>query len=157
MEKFLKFISFLFLLLILQSCAEEQPENIESFDKTASFYIEFGIECGWCAGIEYIKITQSKVEYTRVIPCGDDKGTFINEQDLNEADWVELTSSFKLSEFMELAYNTCNLCADGCDEIIRIGDKDSSHEIRYTPGIEIEGMEALIEKLYLLIQEFHQN
>ena len=157
MKKIIKLISLFIGLILFFSCAEEQTENIKSFDKDESFYIQFGTECGWCAGQEFIKITESKVVYTRTIPCGDNKGTISKNRVLIETEWDELINSYDSEKFLELDYNNCNVCVDGCDEIIRIGNEDSSHEIRYTPSENIESMQNLKTNLIEIMEEMRQQ
>ena len=157
MKRYLTPLSVLLGLLLAFACAEEQTENIESFDKSESFYIEFGTECGWCAGQEFIKITESKVEYTRVIPCGEQKGITTKNRELNKTEWDKLTNSYNLEKFVDLNYNSCNVCVDGCDEIIRIGNENSSHEIRYTPSESIESIKNLRSKLTEIMEGMRQQ
>ena len=56
-----------------------------------------------------------------------------------------------------LEYNECNVCADGCDEIIRIHDGIGSHELSYSPGEALEGMENLRAKHGELLAEFNEE
>ncbi len=143
------FFSFVFSLFLL-SCSEEimPPET---------YTIKFGSECGWCAGQEYITITSTKVEYTRNIPCSDDEGITQKTKDFCGCDWHTLTTLFDYSLFKKLEYNECNVCADGCDEIIEITEDDgSSHELRYTASNKVEGMEDLRQKLNEIMEEMRK-
>ena len=151
MKQFLKTAGIIVFALFLSSCAEEQPE----IDK--SFYIEFVTECGWCAGQEYIKVTEQKVLYTLAIPCGENEGTTTDSRNLTAEEWQEIIDSFDYDQFLTLNYNECNVCVDGCDEIIRINEEDEIHELRYSPGEEIQGMENLKTRLKAILEEFSSS
>ncbi len=146
----LSFILFSFIFsFVLFGCSDEIviPED---------YTIKFGSECGWCAGQEYITVSSTKVEYERNIPCGDDKGTIEKSIDFCSCDWNDLNASFDYSLFKKLDYNTCNVCADGCDEIIKITEEGSSHELRYSFSDEVEGMENLRQKLTELMDKMRE-
>lgn len=117
------------------------------------FEIKFGSECGWCAGQEYITISSLNVKYFRNIPCGEEKGTTQKERLLSSEEWDEIQVSFDYSLFKTLNYSECNVCVDGCDEIIQITENKNTHEIRYSPNIEIEGMQELQNILMGLLEE----
>ncbi len=138
------------LLLLANSCAEE----IQPAEKT--FFIEFGSECGWCAGQEYIKISEAEVIYTRNIPCGDEKGTVTKSRSISNETWDSIYNSLDYDLFLSLDYNECNVCADGCDEIIRITNNGNTHPLRYTPSTSIEGLENLQENLMQLLIEMRE-
>ena len=149
MNRTLLTISVFVISFLLFGCSEQ-----EVFDE--SFTIKFGSECGWCAGHEYITISKTKVDYMRNIPCGDNKGIITKSQDLCSCDWDEITSSFDYSRFKKLKYNDCNVCADGCDEVILITENESSHELRYSFSAKVEGMENLREILSEIMKEMRE-
>ena len=129
----------------------------EKIEPAETYTIKYGSECGWCAGQEYITITNTKVEYERNIPCGDDKGTIHKSRELCGCDWHGLATLFDYSLFKKLEYNECNVCADGCDEIIKITDDNGiAHELRYSATEKIEGMEDLRERLTEIMDEMRQ-
>lgn len=143
----------LVIVLLLSSCAEEDPilENSEDF------YLEYGTECGWCAGHRYLEISEGKVHFTFVIPCGENEGTITNSRNLTPEEWQKLQNAFDYEYLLSLDYNECRVCVDGCDEIIRINEEADFHEIRYMPGEEIEGIEELQEILAEMMEEFMEN
>jgi hypothetical protein len=61
------------VVFMISGCTDE-------LEKKESYIIEFGISCGRCAGTEFIKITESKVEYVRNIPCGANTGVSRKEK-----------------------------------------------------------------------------
>jgi hypothetical protein len=147
MKAFFKTSIFLLIVLIISSCSDKLN------DETSNVTIKYGSECGWCGGQEYITITSLKVDYERNIPCGENGGISRKSKNLTKEEWIEITDSFDYSLFKTLEYNECNVCVDGCDEIIRITENGVSHELRYMPSNEIEGMENLQQILLEIAQE----
>ena len=150
MKLFIKTSVLMFLFIFVSSCEKEIITR-------ETFTLNFGSECGWCAGQEYITITKSKIEYVRNIPCGDEKGTINKSREINADEWNTITDSFDYALFKTLDYNNCNVCADGCDEIIEITKENSVHELRYSISEDIEGMENLQQKLVELMEEMRQK
>ncbi len=144
-------VVFVLSLMLLTGCEEE---NIKAKD---SYRIEFGSVCGWCAGEEKITVTESKVKYFREIPCGENAGKTELSRSYSSDDWDELVHSLEYDHFLVLDYNTCNVCVDGCDEFIIITKDGETHEIRYNPGTEIEGIEGFQEKLEELLDGFTED
>lgn len=151
MKHLVKVGIFAFFFLFFTACAEDEPKD------QVSYIIEFGSECGWCAGQEYITVSNSKVEYLRNIPCGENQGATNKSRNLNSDEWEALKSSFDYSLFVTLEYNECNVCVDGCDEIIRITEGEKSHELRYSFSDEVEGMEMFRQKLTDLMEEMREQ
>jgi sarcosine oxidase delta subunit len=138
------------ILFLFSACSKN--EIIENEDMK----IEFGTACGWCAGVENITITSSKIVYSRVIPCGDNKGTSTKNRSLSKTEWEELFHLFDYNLFLTLEHNECNVCADGCDEFLKITRNNTLHELRYAPGIEVEGMENLRNRLNEILADFRE-
>lgn len=148
MAKSLKTAILLLFLLFIFSCSKNSEEQDNST------LIEFGVECGWCGGTRWLNFEKGKVEYKRVIPCGENKGTENKSKLLDEQSWNELITCFDFDYFTTLDYNECNVCVDGCDEIIRITQNNVVHEIRYNLSDNIKGLELLQEKLRAYSAEF---
>ncbi len=150
MYKLLKSGLFIVVLMILNACEESEIPVQEKY------IIEFGSECGWCAGQEFIAISNSNIEYTRNIPCGEEKGTKKREREITQQEWNEISSSFDYTEFKTLDYNSCNVCVDGCDEIIKITENDSIYEIRYSFPNEVEETKDLRQILNKIMEEMRE-
>lgn len=144
--------TIIFILLIFAfGCAEENPEKQEDF------IIEYGTMCGWCAGEELIKVSQSGIKYIRTIPCGEDEGTTQKDKSISANEWNEINGTFDYSLFKTLEYNECNVCFDGCDEFIRITEPDNINEIRYSPGEQIDGVDNLRSVLNDILTEMRES
>ena len=151
MKTIFKTLLFLSIFLFPFSCSEKEQDNL------ANFTIKFVSECGWCAGQEYITVTNSKIGYERTIPCGENEGTTNKNRNISPEEWVEINNSFDYSLFQTLDYNDCNVCADGCDEILQISENESTHELRYSNSGDVEGMESLREKLSEILEEMRNQ
>ncbi|GEM_PF-2546391 len=117
------------------------------------FIIEYKLQCGWCAGLEEIKITLSKIEYLRHIPCGENEGTVQKERPLSIEEWTLISSSFNFNTFKTLTYSECNVCVDGCDEVIEITRDSKTHKISYSPNTKIKEIQEFQELLSNLMTE----
>jgi len=151
MKNLLKTVVIIFTFSILISCDENENDLNEDFK------IEYGSVCGWCAGEEFITVTSSQIEYYRNIPCGDNKGVTRKSRKISTSEWNEISSSFDYSKFKKLEYNTCNVCADGCDEIIRITENNNKHEIRFSAGDKIEEVKKTRQILSLLLENMRRK
>ena len=141
----------IFLLLFGIACDHEETARKDDFT------IEFGTVCGWCAGEELIKVSQTGVIYIRTIPCGENEGITQKERSISATDWDEINSSFDYSFFKTLEYKECNICFDGCDEFIRIAEIDNTKEIRYSPERQIDGLNDLKSLLNDLLDEMRET
>lgn len=139
----LKFFSLIFSLFLFYGC------EVQDSSADGDYKIEFGSACGWCAGEEFIIVTGSKISYYKNIPCGENKGKTEKSRKISISTWDAIISSFDYNEFLKLNSNTCNVCVDGCDEIIRITRSGNQHEIRYSPGDDIQQ----IRKMRLILSE----
>lgn len=145
MTKLLKTITFLLALVFVLSCSKDDELDVDD-----SYVIEFETLCGWNIGNKFIFIEKGEIKY-------GSKVVFVKTKSLSSKAWKELIASFDINLFENLDYNTCNVCVDGCDEIIRITSDDNSHEIRYNPGDTIPGLEDLQKKLRAYMTEIYPD
>jgi hypothetical protein len=137
---------FLAVLLSLGSCKK-------SDDKT-DLIINAGFMCGWGSGEDSINISESAIDYVYYVPRESALPQTRASRNLTESEWSEILNSFNTDDFMELEYNTCNICVDGCDEWISIKNDRVYHKIRFTKGQQIETIKGLQDKLSQLREEF---
>ena len=137
---------FLIGLISLVSC--KKPE-----DRT-DLVINAGFMCGWGAGEDSINISETIVEYVFYVPRESALPHTRASRNLTESEWTEILNSFNTDDFMELEYNTCNICVDGCDEWISIKNDRLYHKIVFTKGQQIDAIKGLQDKLSLLREEF---
>lgn len=147
MRNNLKISLLIFALSIFAACEKTEIEPVSDFE------IKFGSECGWCAGQEYITITSSEIKYLRNVPCGENQGNIQKERLISMDEWNKINLSFDYTLFKTLNYSECNVCADGCDEIIEITEDNNAHQLRYSPTYQVEGMKDLQIILTDLLEE----
>lgn len=147
MKNLLNTIPFIFVFILFAGCEKNE------FNSEHGLKIEFGSECGWCAGQELITVTAYKLIYIRNIPCGEVKGTTSRSREISSKEWNQIISSFDYSLFITLNYSECNVCVDGCDEIIKIYQKNNKHELRYSADDKVEGMQYLRQILKAKLEE----
>ena len=143
-----------FLLTMLFSLSCNKTETI--VEVAPGFQIEYGTQCGWCAGNESISITQDKIQYLKLIPCGEKEGTTQKERTITNEEWQQLAGAFEFEVFETLHHSECNICVDGCDEIITISKDNKTHKISYSPNTEIQEIQQLQELLKILLIEMRQ-
>lgn len=148
-----RFAVLALILIVILSCSKQKDE----FGEHGSLVIEFGTACGWCSGEETITVSSEKADYLRLIPCGENKGTTDKTIEISEGKWNDIISCFDYSHFLTLDYNECNIYADGCDEFIKITHEGSSHEIRYSPSENIDGLNDLRQELNNLMSEISSD
>ena len=151
------FILYPIYLILVSAFIISCSKGKDDFGEHNSLVIEYGTVCGWCAGEETVTVSSVKVDYLRHIPCGEDEGTTNKTNAMDEEKWNDLISSFDYSYFLTLDYNECNVCADGCDEFIKITIEGSTHEIRYAPSTKIDGLIDLRKKLNTLLNEISSD
>ncbi|QGY43797.1 hypothetical protein GM418_09030 [Maribellus comscasis] len=153
----MKYSKNYFLIMLIPLLFTFCSKSDDEFGEHGSITIEFGSVCGWCVGEEKIIVSSVKTDYYKNIPCGENKGTINKTDAITSDEWEEIFSSFDYNDFLELEYDECNVCADGCDEFIIIIKNESSHEIRYTPSKEIEGLEELRQLLNNKLEELKNS
>lgn len=151
MFRFIKITVFTLSVLLTLSCSKNHDSEIND-----STQIEFGTVCGWCKGSGFITILKDTIEYSPNT-CGGNQGFNKTSQSFANHKWEELVACFDYNYFITLDYNVCNVCADGCDEIIRITKNNKVHEIRYNPAENIEGLEILQKKLREYLADFYKS
>jgi hypothetical protein len=145
--RMIKTIAFVLFIFVYAGCERDEIKA------GSEIKFEFGQVCGWCAGEEFITITSKEINYERKIPCGEGKGTTKKSSSISSSEWNKIISSFNMNEFKTLEYNTCNVCVDGCDEIIRITENNDTYEIRYSPSDKIQETENLRHDLSELMEK----
>lgn len=150
MTQFLKTTIFILFVITALSCSKDDELEIKD-----TYIVEFGTVCGWCTGTGFIAIQQGEIEYSPNT-CSGNQVLNKTKEPFNNNKWKELITSFDYDYFVTLDINVCNICFDGCDEIIKITHNDKTHEIRYNPLENIEGLETLQEKLREYLAEYYE-
>ena len=78
------------------------------------------------------------------------------ERLISSEEWNKVTESFDFAVFETLDFSECNICVDGCDEIIQITQQHKTHKISYTPNTKMNEIEELQKILYELTTEMRK-
>lgn len=144
---FSRYKYLLMIPILILSCAEDlNNKDIIQF--------EYETACGWCAGSALLVISKTKTDYTRNIPCGENKGMKNYNSLLKANEWEKLMNCYDHGQFQKLIINLCGVCFDGCDERIKIIRNGTEHEIKYLPSDIPEEVDSLRNILQKIILEF---
>ncbi len=116
--------------------------------------IKAGFMCGWGSGEDSLVISQSKIKYVYYIPAQSRVPIINKSRSVSESEWTEILNIVNLDDFVNLNYQSCNVCFDGCDEWISMEDDKISHNIRIGKGYQIDTISGLQNKLAELRAEF---
>lgn len=56
------------------------------------------------------------IKYVYYIPATSQMPQITKSRTVPENEWAEILNCINVNEFVKLQYQTCNVCADGCDE-----------------------------------------
>lgn len=142
---------FLFLLLCTLSFSCEESK----LKKSNSLEVNLELACGWCFGVESLKIGKSEYYYAYDNACGDSLDLPPTKFETSSSLWNDLVSHINKKKFSKLDLNSCFRCSDGCDYILTITDNEYNHEISFTSISEITESETknLADRLISLLEE----
>lgn len=125
-----QFLALLSCVILLGACEKEASSERCYIDPAKyDLVIKTGTMCGWCGGQDSMIITYERTNYGWDDPCGD-KDIFKSEKTDSTA-FLHLLQLLDFETFKSIEVNSCNVCADGCDDWIQIKLNGQSHYIRY--------------------------
>jgi hypothetical protein len=136
------------LLFVFPGCEKTEINN------NPELIINAGFVCGWGSGLDSINISRTAIKYRYWIPATTNAPVINKTRSVSESEWKEILAGVDMAEFVKLNYQSCNVCADGCDEWISIRDGKGSNKITFGKGIEIGAISSLQSKLAELRTEF---
>ena len=119
-----------------------------------SLVIKSGFMCGWGAGQDSLIISSTMIKYVYSVPANSQIPEINKARPITDTEWNNILNSINLNNFLNLNYNSCNICVDGCDEWIAIKNDAISHQIRFGMGIKIDSIKPLQDILSQLRSEF---
>jgi hypothetical protein len=150
----MKYIIFCitFLLSVPFTCNRQEPAAVVN---DSAMKITAGYVCGWGSGEDSLVITSDKISYRFFVPASSSKPSVSQLRLLTTAEQEAIRNAVDFKTFSELEYNTCNVCVDGCDEWIIIKYLQTTHEIRFSKGQQINSVSALQAILLNFRKEFN--
>jgi hypothetical protein len=146
----------LILIFIFSFCliACNKTELSRAKSENTSMVIKAGFMCGWGSGEDSLIITSTIIKYVYSVPAKSQIPEINKERQTSTSEWNNILSSINFDNFLNLNYNTCNICVDGCDEWISIKTDSMSHQIRFGLGRKIDSIKPLQDILSQLRSEF---
>lgn len=148
-------INLLLITLIcfcLTACSKQ--ENNSSIVENSRLIIKAGYMCGWGSGEDSLIISRALIKYYYSVPANSQVPEIYKTRATTTAEWNDILNSFRIDDFLNLHYNSCNICVDGCDEWISISNDSVSHLIRFGLGARIDSIKQLQNVLSKLRSEF---
>ena len=118
--------------------------------------IKAGFMCGWGSGEDSLIISNTTIKYVYFVPAKSQIPEINKSRQTTTTEWNNILNSINFSNFLNLNYNSCNICVDGCDEWIFIKNNSISHQIRFGLGYKIDSIKPLQDILAQLRSEFRK-
>ena len=140
---------FSFCLLACNKTKDSPAINVSS-----SMVIKAGFMCGWGSGEDSLIISSTMIKYVYSVPAKSLVPEINKTRPTTTTEWKTILNSININNFINLNYNSCNICVDGCDEWISIKNDSISHQIRFGLGFKIDSIKQLQNILSQLRSEF---
>jgi hypothetical protein len=146
----------LLLITLISFCllACKKQEDNTTIKKNPSLIIKAGFMCGWGSGEDSLIISSTLIKYVYSVPAKSHIPEINKTRVTSTSEWNNILNSINVSNFLNLNYNSCNICVDGCDEWISIKNDSISHQIRFGLGFKIDSIKQLQNILSQLRSEF---
>jgi len=146
----------LLLIILFSFCLITCNKNEDNslIKDNSSLVIKAGFMCGWGSGQDSLIISSKTIKYFYSVPANSQIPEINKTRSTTPAEWNTILNSINLNNFLNLNYNSCNICVDGCDEWISIKNDNISHQIRFGLGIKIDSIKPLQDILSQLRSEF---
>lgn len=135
------------MVFVFSACRKEKPIVFYNGD----LEITSGFVCGWCSGADSITFINHDFEYQSFNPCTQEPKEAKKTGTVSEEQWSELAQLLDFDDFSAIDLNTCHVCADGCDNWVRIRQENEEHMIRYgnnhSDSLKIRPVLPFLEKL----------
>ena len=133
-----------------------KTENNLSIKDDTSLVIKAGFMCGWGTGEDSLIISSTMIKYVYIVPARSLVPEINKARPTTTTEWNNILNSINFNNFLNLNYNSCNICVDGCDEWISIKNDSISHQIRFGLGFKIDSIKPLQDILSQLRSEFRK-
>jgi hypothetical protein len=146
----------LLLIILIPFCliACNKTNDSPTIKENSSLVIKAGFMCGWGSGEDSLIISSTMIKYVYTVPAKSPIPEINKTRLTTTTEWKNILDSVNISNFLNLNYNSCNICFDGCDEWIFIKNDSISHQIRFGLGFKIDSIKPLQDLLSQLRSEF---
>jgi hypothetical protein len=137
-------ISILVLILFCFSCTDKTSED----DSSSDIIIKTGTVCGWCTLNDTLTISGKNLRYVNYTNCSTTKASVEKSGKLSNSDFDALLKLLDFEELKKLELNSCNVCADGCDEWLFYKNGLQTHYLRFgTNDPKLQSIRAFLDRL----------
>jgi len=141
----LKKIAFAVSVIFTISC---QDKPLVTNGLNPKLIINTGTICGWCTVNDTLTIKINSVRYVNFTKCNNIKPVVEKNGQIPTLELEGLISKLDFKELKKITLNSCNVCADGCDDWIYFDNGSESHYIRYgKTDPEIQTIQPFIDQL----------
>ena len=147
-----KFLIIITAIALVFSCTYD---SLDDRNNNSDVTIKTGTVCGWCTLNDTLTITRNSVRYVNYANCSTNKPSIEKRGQITKIELDALLAKLDFTELKKLDLNTCNVCADGCDDWISFKKGTETHYIRFTRNDpKLQPIQAFIEQLFILKSEY---
>lgn len=141
-----KKIAFVVSIIVMAfSC---QNDHLAEKSQYSNLIIKTGTICGWCSVDDTLTIHGNSVRYVNYTQCSNNQPAVEKNGQVLTSQLDTLLANLNLNEFKKLNLNSCNVCADGCDNWIFFDNGIESHYIRFGTGDpKLQPIQLFIDQL----------
>jgi len=117
-------------------------------DLNSKLIIKTGTVCGWCTVNDTLTIHGNAVIYVNYTKCDNSKPVAEKTGQLPTSELEALINKLDINELKKIDLNSCNVCADGCDDWIFFDNGLQSHYIRFGKGDpKLQSVQLFVDQL----------
>ena len=147
-----KFLIIITAIALVFSCTYD---SLDDRNNNSDVTIKTGTVCGWCTLNDTLTITRNSVRYVNYANCSTNKPSIEKRGQITKIELDALLAKLDFTELKKLDLNTCNVCADGCDDWILYRNGIETHYIRFTRNDpKLQAIQTFIEQLYAIKSEY---
>lgn len=148
--------NLLILIFLLTTCLFgcKKSEDNSSLKDKPNLIITAGYMCGWGSGEDSLIISSTLIKYVYSVPARSSTPEIYKIRPTTTIEWNSIVNSININNFINLNYNSCNICVDGCDEWISVKTDSLIHQIRFGLGLKIDSIKQLQNIISQLRSEF---
>ena len=139
------------VILVAFSCTYDTLE----VKKPDSLVIKTGTICGWCAVNDTLTINGNLVRYVNYTKCNNSAPTVEKAGQILTSELDALVAKLDFAALKKLDLNSCNVCADGCDDWIYFKNGLDSHYIRFGKSDpKLQSIQAFVDQLNVIKSQY---
>lgn len=147
-KRFNMYRKYLFAIVIIFavfSC------SYDTLDGNANLVIKNGTVCGWCSMNDTLTISETYVEYVDYKNCSTTNPAVSKTGELTATELNDLLGKLDFEQLKKLELNSCNVCADGCDDWISYKKGSQTHTIRFSRNDpRLQPIKAFVDQLNVI-------